>query len=270
MTVPSFTKLLVDHPAPGVLRLLINRPDKRNAIDFDVRQQFTDAFEWLTRAPEVRAVVIGGVGGHLSAGGDLPSMVGLAEEDARARMRHIAALCRLVHGCILPVVTAMEGVSAGACVGLALLGDYIVVGENTRVLFPFMKLGLVPDWGLLHTLPRRVGLPAARRLLVSGDTLSGADAERVALADEFVADGEVMSTAVRRAAHYAALPRAAFARMKQRLAFPRTTLDEDLVGGEEDQATLLLGADFREGYAAFMEKRAADFVGRSNAGCEEP
>jgi len=270
MTVPSFTKLLVDHPAPGVLRLLINRPGKRNAIDFDVRQQFIDAFEWLTRAPEVRAVVIGGVGGHLSAGGDLPSMVGLAEEDARARMRHIAALCRLVHGCSLPVVTAMEGVSAGACVGLALLGDYIVVGENTRILFPFMKLGLVPDWGLLHTLPRRVGLPAARRMLVLGDTQSGAAAERDGLADEVVADGEVMPTAVRRAAHYAALPRAAFAGMKHRLAFPRTTLDEDLVGEEDDQAALLLAAEFREGYAAFMEKRAADFVGRTAAGCEEP
>jgi 2-(1,2-epoxy-1,2-dihydrophenyl)acetyl-CoA isomerase len=257
---PPFSKLLIDRPAPGVLRLLINRPDKRNAIDFDVRQQFIEAFEWLTRAPEVRAVVIGGVGGHLSAGGDLPSMVGLAEEDARARMRHIAALCRLVHGCSLPVVTAMEGFSAGACVGLALLGDYIVVGENTRILFPFMKLGLVPDWGLLHTLPQRVGLAAARRLLVSGDPLSGADAARVALADEVVDDSEVMPTAVGRAAHYAELPRMAFALMKQRLAFPRTSLDEDLRLEEDDQAALLQGADFREGYAAFREKRAADFV----------
>ena len=262
MMPPAFAKLLIDRPAPGVLRLLINRPDKRNAIDFDVRQQLTEAFEWLTSEPLVRAVVIGGVGGHLSAGGDLPSMVGLSAEDARARMRHIAALCRLVYGCNLAVVTAMEGFSAGACVGLALLGDHIVVGENTRILFPFMKLGLVPDWGLLHTLPRRVGLPVARRLLVSGDALSGADAGRYALADEVVGDGEVMPTAVRRAAHYAALPRAAFARLKQRLAFPRTTLDEDLGLEEDDQTALLLGADFREGYSAYRDKRPPDFIGR--------
>jgi 2-(1,2-epoxy-1,2-dihydrophenyl)acetyl-CoA isomerase len=265
MTLPTFSKLLIERPVAGVLRLLINRPDKRNAIDFDVRQQLTEAFEWLGTDGGVRAVVMGGVGGHLSAGGDLPSMVGLTEEDARTRMRHIAALCRLVYGCRLPVVTAMEGFSAGACVGLALLGDHIVAGENTRILFPFMKLGLVPDWGLLHTLPGRVGLPAARRLLVSGETLSGVDAQRLALADEVVADGEVMETALRRASAFAALPRAAFARMKQRLAFPCKTLDEDLLREGDDQAALLLGADFREGYAAFMEKRAADFVGLSDA-----
>jgi 2-(1,2-epoxy-1,2-dihydrophenyl)acetyl-CoA isomerase len=274
MTLPKFSKLLLDRPAGGVLRLLINRPDKRNAIDFDVRQQLIEAFECLGTDGGVRAVVMGGVGGHLSAGGDLPSMVGLTEEDARARMRHIAALCRLVYGCGRPVVTAMEGFSAGACMGLALLGDYIVVGANTRILFPFMKLGLVPDWGLLHTLPRRVGLPAARRLLLSSETLSGADAQRLALADEVVADGEVMETALRRAAAFAALPRAAFARMKQRLAFPRQTLEEDLLREEDDQAALLLSADFREGYAAFMEKRTADFVALSDtelgdAGCGE-
>jgi 2-(1,2-epoxy-1,2-dihydrophenyl)acetyl-CoA isomerase len=192
-------------------------------------------------------------------------MVGLAESDARGRMGHIAALCRVVYGCSLPVVTAMEGFSAGACVGLALLGDHIVAGENSRILFPFMKLGLVPDWGLLHTLPRRVGLPAARRLLWSGDALSGADAKRMVLADEVAADGEVMAAAVRRAAEFAALPRAAFARMKRRLAFPSLSLDESLSREEDDQAALLQGADFREGYAAFMEKRPADFAGRSGS-----
>jgi enoyl-CoA hydratase/carnithine racemase len=266
MTLPSFSKLVIDRAAPGVLRVLINRPDKRNAIDFDVRQQLIEMFAWLAGDASARAVVIGGVGGHLSAGGDLPSMVGLTEADARARLRHIAALCRLVYGCNLAVITAMEGFSAGACVGLALLGDHIVVGENTKILLPFMKLGLVPDWGLLHTLPRRTGLPAARRLFVSGDTLSGADAERLALADEVVADDEVIPTAVRRAAEYAALPRDAFARLKRRLAFPPPSLNDDLDREEDDQAVLLLGADFRKGYAAFMEKRAADFVGRSDGG----
>jgi len=262
MTLPAVGKLLIDRPAAGVLRVLINRSEKRNAIDFDVRQQLIDTFEWLATDATVRSVVIGGVGGHLSAGGDLPSMIGLAAADARARMRHIAALCRLVHGCSVAVITAMQGFSAGACVGLALLGDHIVVGESTKILFPFMKLGLVPDWGLLHTLPPRVGLPAARRLLVSGDTLSGVNAARISLADEVVADDEVMVTALRRATEYAALPRDAFARLKRRLSFPSVSLDEDLEREESDQATLLLGADFLEGYAAFMEKRPADFVGR--------
>jgi 2-(1,2-epoxy-1,2-dihydrophenyl)acetyl-CoA isomerase len=260
VTTPSFSKLLIDRPAPHVLRVLINRPDKRNAIDFEVRQQLTDAFIWLGADTDIRAVVMGGVGGNFSAGGDLPSMVGLSEEGARGRMQHIAVLCNLVYGTNLPIVTAMEGFCAGACVGLALLSDYIVAGESTKILFPFMKLGLVPDWGMLHTLPRRVGLPTTRRLLLSGETLIGADAKAAMLADEIVADSDVMAIAVRRAESYAALPRATFARMKQRLSRPSNSLHDALLREEEDQAVLLLGADFREGYIAFVEKRPADFI----------
>jgi enoyl-CoA hydratase/carnithine racemase len=259
--LPSFSKLSIDRPARHVLRVRINRPEKRNAIDHDVRQQLTETLNWLRAEDEIRAIVMGGVGGHFSAGGDLPSMVDLNATDARGRMRHIAALCHLLHGSTLPIVTAMEGFCAGACVGLALLGDHIVVGASTKILFPFMKLGLVPDWGLLHTLPRRVGLPAARRILVSGETLGGPTAISLALADDIVADGEVMATAVRRAEEYSALPRGAFARMKSRLNTPSASLHEELLREEEDQAALLLGAEFREGYAAFVEKRSADFQG---------
>jgi enoyl-CoA hydratase/carnithine racemase len=258
----SFSKLLVDTPTRHVLRVLINRTDKRNAIDYDVRQQLIEALIQLLADGKTRALVLGGAGGHFSAGGDLPSMVGLSEAQARARMQHIGKLCRLMGSVAIPVVIAMEGVSAGACIGLALFGDHIVVGENTKILFPFMNLGLVPDWGTLYTLPRRVGLPAGRRLLVSGDTLSGAEALRVNLADELVADAEVMPTAVRRAAMLASLPRAAFARMKLRLNHHSSTLDEELKREEDDQAFLLCGEDFIEGHAAFTEKRKADFVQR--------
>jgi 2-(1,2-epoxy-1,2-dihydrophenyl)acetyl-CoA isomerase len=187
-------------------------------------------------------------------------MVGLAEEDARARMRHIARLCRQVHELELPVVTAMQGFSAGACVGLALLGDHIVVGPATRILFPFMRLGLVPDWGLPYTLPQRIGLPAARRLLTSRDPVPGAQAMDIGLADELTEDAEVMNAAVRRAALLGALPRAAFGRLKRQLASMPRTLQEALEREERDQSELLLGEDFREGYAAFMAKREPDFL----------
>jgi 2-(1,2-epoxy-1,2-dihydrophenyl)acetyl-CoA isomerase len=259
--MPEFSKLLVDSPAPRVLRLLINRPEKRNAIDFEVREQLIEALSRLPAKSDCRAIVLGGAGGNLSAGGDLPSMVGLDEAHARKRMQHIAQLCRLVYTSGLPVVTVMQGISAGACVGLALLGDRIVVGESTRILFPFMKLGLVPDWGLLHTLPRRVGLGATRRLLVSGDPLSGVQAHALGLADELAPDAETMSTAVRCAVDLAALPCDAFARMKRRLSHPSASLHEELEREEDDQTNLLLSADFQEGYAAFLDKRPPNFTG---------
>jgi 2-(1,2-epoxy-1,2-dihydrophenyl)acetyl-CoA isomerase len=256
----SYGKLRIDEPAPRVMRLLIDRPEKRNAIDYDVRQQLIEVLTDLPTHADTRALVLGGTHGHFSAGGDLPSMVDLSESEARSRLRHIAHLCRLISTTGIPVVTSMEGFSAGACIGLALFSDYIVAGKSTKILFPFMKLGLVPDWGMLYTLPRRVGLAAARRLLTSEGPVSGEEAQRLGLADEIVGDEEVMPTVVRRAAELARLPQAAFARMKRRLTCVSTTLDEELGREEEDQSLLLRGEDFREGYTAFVEKRKADFT----------
>ncbi len=253
--------VLLDRPAPHVARLLINRPAKRNAIDFDVREQLTQALRRLLADRSVRALVFGGTERMFSAGGDVPSMAGLDEEGARGRMRHIHALCRLIATARFPVVSAIEGIGAGGAVGLALLSDHIVVGEGTKILFPFMGLGLAPDWGQVLTLPRRIGIPAARRLFTSGQALTGAEAHRIGLADTLVADDQVMATALARALALAALPQEAFARMKDRLGHPSATLDEELKREEEDQAVCLLGAEFAEGHAAFMHKRKADFTG---------
>lgn len=252
--------VLMDRPAPHVARLLINRPDKRNAIDFDVREQLTRRIQALQNDGTTRALVIGGVGGVFSSGGDLPSMLGLTEAQARERMQHIHMLCRLVASAPLPVVSAMEGFAAGAVVGLALLGDCMVGGPGTRVMFPFLRLGLVPDWGQLLTLPRRVGIGTARRLLTGGRMIEGEEAYRLGLLDMLVPDEQVMDTAVHQALELARLPRDAFSRMKQRLDEVSGSLAEELAREEEDQTVCLLGDEFREGHAAFSEKRAPDFL----------
>jgi 2-(1,2-epoxy-1,2-dihydrophenyl)acetyl-CoA isomerase len=252
--------VLIDRPAPHVARLLINRPDKRNAIDFDVRQALTDAMRGILADASIRALVFGGVGGVFSAGGDVPSMVGLSEAQARERMQHIHVLCRLVANAGIPVVTAIEGIGAGAAVGLALLGDYIVVDDSTKILFPFLKLGLAPDWGQLLTLPRRIGLPAARRILTAGTPVTGAQALACGLADELATNAGAMTVAIDKAIDWARLPREAFGRMKTRLSHPSGSLEEELMREETDQAVCLLSDEFAEGYAAFKEKRAADFV----------
>jgi enoyl-CoA hydratase/carnithine racemase len=258
--------VLLDRPAPHVARLRINRPDKRNAIDFDVREQMTQHVRALLADAETRALVFGGVGGVFSAGGDVPSMAGLGEEQARERMRHIHVLCRLVAGARIPVVSAAEGFAAGAVVGLALLGDEIVAGPGTRILFPFLKLGLAPDWGQLLTLPRRVGIGHARRIFTSGSTLDGEEARLIGLVDALVPDLQVMETAVQRAGELAALPSEAFARMKLRLNDVSGSLEEELAREASDQAVCLVGDDFKEGYDAFRNKRAADFIARPGAG----
>lgn len=252
--------LQIDRPAPGVLRVLINRPAKRNAVDYDTRQALIEAVEAAQSDADCRALVLGGVERVFSAGGDLPSMVGLSEEQAHARLQHGHRLCRLIANSPFPVVSAAEGVSAGAVLGLALLGDYVVVGQDTRILFPFLKIGLVPDWGLLYALPARVGPAVARRLFTSGRIIDGEEAARIGLADENVGDGDVMAVAIERALALSRLSPNAYAQMKARLLRPSTSLDEELQREEDVQVALLRGPDFREGYAAFAEKRAPDFL----------
>jgi 2-(1,2-epoxy-1,2-dihydrophenyl)acetyl-CoA isomerase len=257
--------VLLDRPAPHVARLRINRPGKRNAIDHAVRDQMTQHLRKLLADAETRALVFGGVDGVFSAGGDVTSMAGISAEQARERMEHIHVLCRLIAGAPVPVVSAMEGFAAGAVVGLALLGDHIVAGPGTKVLFPFFKLGLVPDWGQVLTLPRRVGAAQARRLFTSGEAVSGDEAHRIGLVDTLVPDTSVMDTAVRRAADLALLPQEAFARMKQRMNDVSATLAEEFAREQTDQTICLLGDDFREGYDAFLSKRTADFIPRPGA-----
>lgn len=251
--------LLIDRPDPAVMRLRINRPDKRNAVDFAVREALISAVEGARADPWVRALVIGGVGGHLSAGGDVPSMGGLDEAGARARLDHIHRLCRLVAELPFPVVTAAEGAAAGAVVGLALMGDWIVAGPGTKFLLPFFRLGLVPDWGLMRTLPQRVGFAAARRLVLGGGAVDGEEAGRIGLCDAVVPDDQVATAALEQAANLAKLPRDAFAVVKQRWRDPAVTLDEALAREGDDQVALLTGPDFREGHAAFMVKRTPVF-----------
>jgi 2-(1,2-epoxy-1,2-dihydrophenyl)acetyl-CoA isomerase len=110
------------------------------------------------------------------------------------------------------------------------------------------------------TLPRRVGVREARRVLTAGEPVRGEEALRIGLADALVADDQVMSCAVALASDLARLPMGAFARMKDRLTRVSSSLDFELQREEDDQAVSLTGDEFREGYDAFRNKRAADFI----------
>lgn len=252
--------VVVDRPAMHVARILINRPQKRNAIDVRVRQALIDAFTAVLAEPETRAVIFGGAGGHFSGGGDISSMIGLEEDEARERMRHGHVLCRLVANARIPVVTAIEGTAAGASMGLALLGDHIIVGQGAQILFPFMRLGLTPDWATLYSLPRRIGLASARQILMQSKPINGVAAVEIGLADSVVADAAVMVAATGKAVEMSKLPLYAFGRMKERLRRAFSSMEEELLREEDDQVACLVGKEFREGYAAFKAKRHPDFV----------
>ena len=252
--------ILIDRPAEHVCRIRINRPEKLNALDFGVRDEMLAALPAILSDDTVRALLLGGAQGNLSAGGDVPSMQGLSAEQARERMEHIHRRCRLVANADIPIVTAAEGICAGGAVGLALLGDFTVGDAGTRIMIPFFKLGLVPDWGMMRSLPQRVGLPRARQMIMEAQTVEGNEAHRIGLLDFLADEGDAMPLAIRKASALAAQPGHALAMVKRRLRQPGS-FEDDLSREVEDQIAGLTGKEFAEGFAAYSEKRRANFLG---------
>lgn len=247
-----------DTPAPGVARIRIDRPGARNAIDAGVRDALQAALARAGGDAAVRALVIGGMDGVFSAGGDLPSLVGLDEAAAYARLRDGHRVVSLLWSFPKPVVAAIERFAVGAGAGLALLADEIVMGEGALLSLPFAKLGLVLDWGLSGTLPRRVGPEAATRLYASAAAVKGRETLDLGLADRLAADDAVMDTAIARAAALAKSAPVAFAKAKARQrGDAETALQLDREARE--QAACIVSPEFAEGYAAVREKREPRF-----------
>jgi len=251
--------LLIDEPGPHIRRLRINRPEALNAINQEVRDALFAALLEARDDLQVRTVLLGGTGEVFSAGGDLPSMVGISEAAALARMHDGQRIVSLLWTYPKPVVAAVERVAAGAGAGIALLSDRVIIGHKASLLFPFLRLGLLPDWGLMQTVIRRAGLSHAARIFMDNASVLGAEAAAIGLADQVVDDAEVMSQSLAAAARLAALPMAAFARMKFALRDAAQPDPLNLAYEAKAQAACLIGPDFVEGYAAFREKRKPRF-----------
>ena len=249
--------LIVDYPAPGVARIRIDRPEARNAIDGEVRQALKVALADTLADAATRALVIGGTGAMFSAGGDLPSLVGLGEDAAYARLCDGHAIVGALWTFPKPVVSAIERFAVGAGAGLALLADRVVMGEGAMFAFPFARLGLVPDWGLGGTLPRRIGVEPAARLFADAATVKAKEAAGLGIADRLVPDDQVMAEAIECASRLARTAPDAFARTKQRLRGDVEALQ--LEREAREQAACLVSPEFAEGYAAFREKREPRF-----------
>lgn len=252
------TVLLIDDPALGVRRLRVNRPEARNAIDADVRAALRAALTAASQETAVRSLLIGSANGIFCAGGDLPSMIGLSSETADARMRESHEIAATIATFPKPVVVAVERFAIGAGAGMALLADYLIMADDAVLGFPFLKIGLVPDWGTTATLPLRIGFARAARILRSSETVKSSEALELGIADEVLPADQVEPRSIEQACNLAALPAAAFRSLKARLNGTQiqTALDEERVA----QVSALSGPEFAEGYAAFIEKRSARFA----------
>lgn len=251
---------LVRRKADGAVAVVtLDYQARRNALSPALKAQLALALEAVEADPACRAVVLTGAGGQFCAGGDLDSMRVGNLADGRARMAANHALLRLLARSSKPLVAAVEGWCAGGGIGLALCCDTIVAAEGARFVASFPKVGLVPDFGLLHTLPLRVGAGAARQMMLYADPVDAVRAERIGLVDQVVPDGTALDAALARALSFQALAPLSTALTRQYLS---QGLDAALDWEREVQSGLFLTADHAEGKAAFFEKRKPRFEGR--------
>ena len=245
----------------GVREIRMSDPAGRNALDASMRGAMSRAMAAASLDPKVRAVVISSASKNFSVGGDLATLRQLQPGQAsHARMTAVADLVRLLGGGSKPSVAAVTGHCVGAGAGLALLCDTIIMGRSSSVGFPFLKVGLVPDFGICYTLARRIGPSAARQALLYAKTFSAEDALKVGLVDEVVADGEVRGLAVEAASKLASMPAYALAQVRQMLRQNGGSLDSCVEAEALHQALCFGSADLKEGIDAFLSKRAANFV----------
>ncbi len=255
----SESPLIVDRPGDGILRLAFNRPDKRNALSPEGIAALTEAVDGALIDDTVRAVILTGSGGHFCAGGDVGTMDDIDGVSGRARMKRNHKLVRALVEADKPIVAAVEGFAAGAGAGIALTADTVVMGTGAQMIFPFLRLGLVPDYGLAYSLPRRAGDGLARQLLLYGGRIAAEEAERKGLVDRVVADEAVQATALECATELAGRAPFAMRMAKRMLAQAPSGLDAVLELEALSQTLAFTGDELPEGLAAFRDKRPPRF-----------
>jgi 2-(1,2-epoxy-1,2-dihydrophenyl)acetyl-CoA isomerase len=237
----------------------LNQPARRNALAMPMREQLIDAFERIEADTTVRAVVVTGADGTFCSGGDISGMNAVDFAFGRERFRLTHKLVRLMVESAKPYVAAVEGWAAGAGLGMAICCDTVVAAADARFVSPFGKLGLVPDFALVHTLPRRVGEGPARQIFLRGAPFGADHALKIGLVDEVVPVGTALERALAIAGEFAEAAPIPLAMVKNYLA---VGLAEALDWERNTQATMFLTADHAEGRDAFLAKRKPNFTGR--------
>jgi 2-(1,2-epoxy-1,2-dihydrophenyl)acetyl-CoA isomerase len=249
--------VLADRPRPGLLRLVMSQPGKKNAMDRAMREALLGALGAAAADEATHAVVLTGEGADYSAGGDLDGIAAIPPTEFRAYLAEGHRLVRAAYAFPKPLVAAVAGTGVGGGVALALCADRLVLARSARIGLPFLRIGFVPDWGTIHTLPRRVGPHAAGKLFARKGLIGAEEAAIVGLADELVEDASLEAAALDRAAALAALPPRGFAATKRMLR-EEAALDAALSAELDAQEAQFTG-EFREGLAAFREKREPRF-----------
>jgi enoyl-CoA hydratase/carnithine racemase len=252
----------------GVATLTFNRPEVRNALTFEIYAQLRDLLEALRYDDAVKVLVLTGEGKGFCSGGDVEEIIGqLLKRDVKEHLdftRMTGAVVQNMRLLDKPIIAAINGIAAGAGSAIALASDIRIASEQARFAFLFSKVGLTgADMGVGYLLPRLVGQGRALELLLYGDTIVAATADKYGLVNRVVPHEVLMSTAQEWATRLAQGPTLALSMTKRMV---NNEWNMDLVTAIEAeaqaQALLLMGTDHRLFYEAFKQKQTPKFTGR--------
>jgi len=261
---------LVSEQDGPLLRIRIDRPDKRNAFDDTMVAGLTQIIEAAGNDETVRAVLLTGAGDHFCSGFDIVSR----NSGGNGKRPRVGSIHRRLPGQAhrllpvlletqVPIVAAVRGWAAGIGLALTLAADVAVASDTARFWAPYAARGFTPDSGVSWLLPRRVGEVRARRMLLLGERVDGASAAEWGMVDRCVPDDSLEDEAERVAAALAGSATVAIGLTKWLLHAGRgASLEAHLRDEAFAMELSSRSEDFREGIAAFAQKRPAEFTGR--------
>lgn len=254
--------------ADGVGTITLNRPEQLNALTFEAYADLRDLLSELANRDDVTVLVVTGSGRGFCSGGDVNEIIGVLQDlDSRALLeftRMTGAVVRLMRELPIPIIAAVNGVAAGAGAVIALAADLRVMAESATFHFLFTRVGLAgADMGAAYLLPRVIGLGRATELLLLGEAVPAARAERIGLVNRVVEDQRLIEETSDLALRLATGPAWALGSTKALLT---RELDMDLSSSIEleawTQALLMTGEDHRRFYQAFKSGQRPEWTGR--------
>src|SRR5438552_16510102 len=249
----------------GIATITLNRPERLNAITFEVYHELTDFFVSLHDEKDVRVVVIAGAGRAFCSGGDVRDIIGeLQGRDAEGLLEFTRLTCELIHNLRAlpkPIIASINGTTAGAGACITLASDIRIAAEEAKIAFIFVKVGLAgTDMGATYLLPRVVGLAKATELLMTGDFITAQEAERIGLYNRVVPFAQLEIATREFAEKLARGPALGLAKTKEMLNREmHMGFDSGLEAEAVAQALCMQTPDFEEAHAAFLQKRDAKF-----------